>query len=74
MRKWNNRKKKVALENQKMLLVKLNKSIIGIHPKHKACIKTLGLRRINHVVEVVDTDSLRGVINQVSYLVSVEEM
>lgn len=40
---------------------------------HKACIAGLGLRRINHTVEVEDTPSVRGMINQVSYLIRVEE-
>ena len=40
---------------------------------HKACIAGLGLRRINHTVEVEDTPSVRGMINQVNYLVRVEE-
>ena len=40
---------------------------------HKACVAGLGLRRINHTVEVEDTPSIRGMINQVNYLVRVEE-
>ena len=40
---------------------------------HKDCIRGLGLRRINHTVEVIDTPENRGMINKVSYLVSVEE-
>ena len=40
---------------------------------HIACVTGLGLRRINHTVEVEDTPSVRGMINQVSYLVRVEE-
>lgn len=40
---------------------------------HKACISGLGLRRINHTVEVEDTPAVRGMINKVSYMVSVEE-
>ena len=40
---------------------------------HKACILGLGLRRINHTVEVIDTPENRGMINRVSYLLSVEE-
>ena len=31
----------------------------------------LGLRRINHSVEVIDTPANRGMINKVSYLVKV---
>lgn len=39
---------------------------------HKACIQGLGLRRINHSVEVIDTPENRGMINKVSYLLKVE--
>ena len=39
---------------------------------HKACVAGLGLRRINHTVEVEDTPSVRGMINKVHYLVKVE--
>ena len=42
-------------------------------PKHKLCLKGLGLRRIGHTVEVEDTPSVRGMINKVSYMVKVEE-
>jgi large subunit ribosomal protein L30 len=52
--------------------VTLTRSPIGILPKHKLCVKGLGLRRINHTVEVEDTPSVRGMINKVNYLVSVE--
>lgn len=40
---------------------------------HKASIAGLGLRRINHTVEVEDTPSTRGMINQVNYLIRIEE-
>lgn len=40
---------------------------------HKDCIRGLGLRRINHTVEVIDTPENRGMINTVSYLVKVED-
>jgi large subunit ribosomal protein L30 len=38
---------------------------------HKACVSGLGLRRINHTVEVLDTPENRGMINTVSYLLKV---
>jgi len=38
---------------------------------HKACVIGLGLRRINHSVEVLDTPENRGMINRVSYLLKV---
>lgn len=52
--------------------VTLTRSPIGILPKHKLCLKGLGLRRINHTVELEDTPSVRGMINKVNYLVRVE--
>lgn len=52
--------------------VTLVRSTIGILPKHKLCVKGLGLRRIGHSVEVEDTPSVRGMINKVNYMVRVE--
>jgi large subunit ribosomal protein L30 len=39
---------------------------------HKLCLQGLGLRRIGHTVEVLDTPANRGMINKVYYLVKVE--
>ena len=49
------------------------KSINGRLKAHKACVSGLGLRKINHSVEVIDTPENRGMINQVSYLLKVED-
>ncbi len=49
------------------------KSINGRLKAHKACVSGLGLRRINHTVEVIDTAENRGMINKVSYLLKVED-
>ncbi len=54
------------------LKVTLVRSTIGILPKHKSCVKGLGLRRIGHSVEVEDTPSVRGMIHKVNYMVRVE--
>jgi large subunit ribosomal protein L30 len=48
------------------------KSSIGRLPKHKATLRGLGLRRINHTVELEDTACVRCMINRVSYMVKVE--
>jgi large subunit ribosomal protein L30 len=53
--------------------VTLTRSPIGCQPKHKLCVKGLGLRKIGHTVELEDTPSIRGMINRVNYLVRVEE-
>ncbi len=57
----------------KKIRVTQTRSVIGRLKRHKACILGLGLRRINHTVEVEDTPAIRGMINKVAYMVSVEE-
>jgi large subunit ribosomal protein L30 len=57
---------------QGKLRVTLVKSLIGTKREHRACVRGLGLRRINHSVIVADTPAIRGMINKVSYLVKCE--
>ena len=57
----------------KKIKVTLVKSRFGRLKKHRACVQGLGLRRMNHTVEVEDTPENRGMINKVSYLLRVEE-
>jgi large subunit ribosomal protein L30 len=49
------------------------RSIIGRPPKHRRTIRALGLKKMNQTVVHKDTPNIRGMINQVSYLVKVEE-
>jgi large subunit ribosomal protein L30 len=58
---------------KKQLKVTLKRSINRRIAAHKACVSGLGLRRIGHVVTVIDTPENRGMINKVSYLLAVEE-
>ena len=62
------------MANPKQLKVTLLKSKFGRLKSHRACVAGLGLRRIRHSVMVFDTPENRGMINKVSYLVSVEEV
>ncbi len=55
-----------------MLQVTLVKSVIGTKESHRACVRGLGLRRLNHTVLVEDTPAVRGMINKVYYLVKCE--
>ena len=57
----------------KELKVTLTKSTIGRLKDHQACARGLGLRRTNHTVTVIDTPENRGMINKISYMLSVEE-
>ena len=56
----------------KTIKLTLLRSTSGRLAAHKACVKGLGLRRIGHVVDVIDTPDNRGMINKVSYLLKVE--
>ena len=58
----------------KQLKVTLVRSTNAVLPKHKACVKGLGLRRMHHTVTVNDDPCMRGMIKKVEYLLSVEEV
>lgn len=57
----------------KTLLIKLVKSPIGYSKRHKATVRSLGLTRMNQVVEQADTPTVRGMIYFVNHLVEVTE-
>ena len=59
------------MTDAKKIKVKLVRSLIGTKGEHRMCVRGLGLRRINHTVEVIDTPANRGMINKVTYLVKV---
>ncbi len=50
------------------------KSTIGHIARNRATVRALGLHRIGDTVEVVDNDATRGMVRQVRFLVSVEEL
>ena len=58
----------------KMVRVKLVRSMNGRLKKHQACVRGLGLRKINQTRELEDTPEVRGMIRKVSYMVESEEV
>lgn len=56
---------------KKRLKVTLIKSPFGTGKRHMACVKGLGLRRLHDSRELEDTPSVRGMIREVSYMVTV---
>lgn len=56
------------------LSVTMIKSKFGRLPKHQACLKGLGLRKMHQTVEVLNTPENRGMINKISYMLKVEEV
>ena len=64
----------MAKKKQAKVRVKLVRSMNGRLKSHKACVRGLGLRRINHIRELEDTPAVRGMIRKVSYMVECEEV
>jgi len=58
---------------EQTLRITLVKSSIGSKPKARGTIRALGLKRINHTVELPDRPEIRGMIAKVPHLVRVEE-
>ena len=57
----------------KILKVKMVKSEIGRPEKQRKILRGMGLTRLNRTVTLADTPQIRGMINKVVHLVSVEE-
>jgi large subunit ribosomal protein L30 len=56
------------------LRVTQTKSTISHIARNRATIKALGLKGIGSTSEIVDNDATRGMVRQVRFLVSVEEI
>ncbi len=50
------------------------RSTISHIARNRATVRALGLKRIGDTVEVTDNDATRGMVRQVRFLVSVEEV
>jgi large subunit ribosomal protein L30 len=55
------------------LKIKMIGSLIGCPEKQRATVRGLGLRRMNQVVERVDTPEIRGMVKKVPHLVAIVE-
>jgi large subunit ribosomal protein L30 len=62
----------MAEHSGKTIKVTLVRSLIGTMRTHRATVRGLGLRRINHAVQVIDTPATRGMIAKVAYLLKCE--
>ena len=62
------------MAKKEQINVTLVRSPIGAQPKHKECIRGLGLKRMHQTVTLEDTPSVRGMVNKVYYMVRVESV
>jgi large subunit ribosomal protein L30 len=58
----------------KRIAVRWVKSQITCTERQRSTLRGLGLRRLNHRVELADSASVRGMIDKVKHLVAVEEV
>jgi len=57
----------------KAIRVKLVKGFYGSLPAHRATVRGLGLRRINHERILKDTPEVRGMVRKITHLVQIVE-
>ncbi len=57
----------------KRVRVRQVRSAIGYDRRQRSTLRGLGIRRLNHSVELEDTPAVRGMIRKVLHLVHVEE-
>jgi len=66
-------KKAAKQSGAKRIRVTLVKSTIGFNRTQAETVTGLGLRRLNHTVELADTPETRGMVHKVRHLVTVSE-
>ena len=54
-----------------LIRVKQIGSVIGCPEKQRETVRGLGLRRLNQVVERVDTPAVRGMVKKIPHLVAI---
>jgi large subunit ribosomal protein L30 len=65
--------KKAEKAAGKRIKVTLVRSPIGFNRTQGETVTGLGLRRLNHTVELADTPETRGMVHKVRHLVTVSE-
>ena len=66
-------KKAAQKKAVKRLKVTLVKSAIGFNRTQARTVEGMGLRRLRHTIELLDTPETRGMIHKVRHLVTVQE-
>jgi large subunit ribosomal protein L30 len=63
----------MANENEKKIEIQWYRSAICTPEKHKTIVRSLGLTKLNQIVERPDTDSIRGMVAKVPHLLRIVE-
>ncbi len=59
---------------EKQIKITLIKSLIGASPNQRKIAKALGLGKVQHAVRQPDNPQIRGAVEKIRFLVSVEEL
>lgn len=60
-----------STSENKTIRIRLIRSVICTPETHKSIVRSLGLKRINQVVERPDTPSFRGTVKKVPHLLAI---
>lgn len=61
------------MTEENIILIKQIKSLVGSKRNQRLSVKGLGLKRINHIVEVKNTKENLGMINKCKHLIEIIE-
>ena len=65
------RKANTTNESQAMIRIQYYRSFIASPKTHKTIVRSLGLRKLNQIVERPDNDSMRGAVAKVPHLLRI---
>ena len=67
-------KQEMEVKMAEKLIITLVKSPIGAVPKHRKTVEAMGLTKMHKTVELPDNAATRGQIQQIGYMLKVEEI
>ena len=67
-------KQEMEVKMAEKLRITLVKSPIGAVPKHRKTVEAMGLTKMHKTVELPDNAATRGQIQQIGYMLKVEEI
>ena len=67
-------KQEMEVKMAEKLRITLVKSPIGAVPKHRKTVEVMGLTKMHKTVELPDNAATRGQIQQIGYMLKVEEI
>ena len=67
-------KQEMEVKMAEKLTITLVKSPIGAVPKHRKTVEAMGLTKMHKTVELPDNAATRGQIQQIGYMLKVEEI